>query len=95
MVRCHTAPEEKKIHFEVVGAATANDTMGAHLPDYKEDFSQWKTVYEQCMHDSLFPNAFFLGLQENLGIGSVCNQVEQNISKESWYPGHFRQPGYF
>ena len=49
MVRCHTAPEEKKIHFEVVGAATANDSLAAHLPDYKDDFSQWKTVYEQ-MH---------------------------------------------
>ena len=36
----------------------------------------------RCMHDSLFPNAFFLGLQDNLGIGSVCNQVEQNINKK-------------
>jgi hypothetical protein len=80
--RCHTAPEKKAIHFEVLEAGPVNDSLSAHRPNYREDFIQWKSVYEQCMHDTLFPNAFYLGLQNRVGIGSISNQVVQNVNRE-------------
>ena len=79
-MRCHSAPEKKEMHFEVLDVGIVNDSLSAHQANYKENFNIWKAVYEQCMHDSLFPNAFYLGLQHNLGIGSISNQTAQNIN---------------
>ena len=79
---CHSTPEKEGIHFELVNADAANDSLSVHMADYREDFTQWKAVYKQCMHDTLFPDAFYLGLQTNLGIGSISNQIEQNINKQ-------------
>lgn len=81
-MRCHSTPEKKEIHFEVVEAGPVNDSLSAHQANYKEDFILWKEVYETCIHDSLFPDAFYLGLQRNLGIGSISNQMVRNINKE-------------
>jgi hypothetical protein len=79
---CHSAPEKEVIHFELVNAVAVNDSLSIHRADYKEDFTQWKSVYDQCLHDTLFPNAFYLGLQTGLGIGSISNQIEQNVNKQ-------------
>ncbi len=81
-VNCHSIPEKKEIHFEVVDARLVSDSLSVHQANYKEDFNKWKAAYEQCMHDSLFPNAFYLGLQHNLGLGSISNQTEQNLNKQ-------------
>ena len=81
-VRCHSTPEKKGIHFEVLDAGPVNDSLSGHQTNYKEDFIQWKAVYERCLHDTLFPNAFYLGLQHNLGIGCISNQTVQNVNRE-------------
>jgi hypothetical protein len=81
-VRCHSTPEKKEIHFEVFDAGPVNDSLTVHQANYKENFIQWKAVYEKCMHDTLFSNAFYLGLQRNLGIGSISNQTVQNVNRE-------------
>ncbi|HEY4936671.1 MAG TPA: hypothetical protein VII44_08830 [Puia sp.] len=81
-VRCHSPQEKEELHFEVVDASVVSDSLSVHQVNYKEDYNKWKAVYEQCMHDTLFHNAFYLGLQYNLGIGSVSNQTVQNINKQ-------------
>jgi len=79
-VYCSTKPKQAILHYEIVQATTLNDSLSAHHVNYKKDFAEWKKVYEQCMHDTLFPDAFYLGLQTNLGIGSISNQIVQNIN---------------
>lgn len=79
---CHPATEKKEMHVEMLNAGLFNDSLSAHLANYKEDFKLWKSVYEQCMHDTLFANAFYLGLQQNLGIGGISNQTERNLNKQ-------------
>jgi hypothetical protein len=79
-LQCHSKPEEIPLHYEQVDANKVTDSLSAHWANYKEDFTLWKTVYENCVHDSLFPDAFYLGLQTDLGIGSISNQIVQNIN---------------
>lgn len=79
-LQCHSKPEEIPLHYDLVNADKATDSLSAHWPNYKADFVQWRTVYENCVHDSLFPGAFYLGLQTDLGIGSISNQIVQNIN---------------
>ena len=80
---CHKAPGKKPVlHFETLDADPINDSLFAHRADYKEDFNYWKMVYEHCMHDTLFHNAFYLGLQANLGLGSISNQTVLNVNKQ-------------
>ncbi len=80
LLRCHSKPEQTSLYYELVNADKISDSLSSHLVNYKEDFTQWKTVYENCLHDSLFPDAFYLGLQNSLGIGSVSNMTVQNIN---------------
>src|SRR6266404_3516912 len=81
-LRCHSTPEKKEIQYEVLEAGTINDSLSAHQANYKKDFIQWKEVYENCIHDSLFPDAFYLGLQYNVWIGSISNQTVRNVNRE-------------
>jgi len=81
-VQCHSSRAKPTIHFEVLNAGRVTDSLSAHQANYKEDFSLWKTVYGDCLHDSLFSDAFYLGLQTNLGIGGISNQVIQNVNKQ-------------
>jgi hypothetical protein len=80
LLQCQSKPEQVRMHCELVSADKVIDSLSAHRANYKEDFSQWKAVYEQCIHDTLFPGAFYLGLQSGLGIGSVSNQIVQNLN---------------
>ena len=79
-LQCHSKPAENPMQYELVNADQVTDSLSAYWPNYKEDFSQWKTVYENCVHDTLFRDAFYLGLQTDLGIGSISNQIVQNIN---------------
>jgi hypothetical protein len=79
---CHNAPEKKDLHFEILDARIINDSLTNHFSNYKDDLDQWKAVYEQCMHDTLFQNAFYLGLQDKIGISSICNQTSFNLNKQ-------------
>jgi hypothetical protein len=79
---CHTIPEKTEISYEAINADVVNDSLSNHLPGYKEDLSVWKSAYERCMNDSLFHNAIYLGLQDKIGISSICNQKALNINKQ-------------
>jgi hypothetical protein len=79
---CHTTREKIELNYEALDARIINDSLTNHFSNYKDDLDQWKTVYEQCMHDTLFPNAFYLGLQDKIGISSICNQTAFNLNKQ-------------
>src|SRR5664279_1950528 len=79
---CQSKPEKPVIHYEILPAAPLNDSLFANHPNYAADFASWKTVYENCMHDSLFGNAFYLGLQRDLGIGGISNHTGINLNKQ-------------
>jgi hypothetical protein len=80
---CHTATENKiQIHYQVLPAGPVVDSFSARQSDYKEDFLLWKNLYGQCMHDTLFPEAFYLGMGNKLGIGSISNRTALNVNRE-------------
>jgi hypothetical protein len=74
---CKVATDKKAIHFEVV-----SDSSYVGQNNYYTNFSQWKKIYEECMRTPLFQNAFYIGLQENVHIGSISNQYATNINKQ-------------
>lgn len=79
---CHTTRDKIEMHYEALNASVINDSIAAHLASYKNDFDEWKAIYEQCLHDTLFPNAFYLGLQDKMGVSSICSQKELNLNKQ-------------
>lgn len=74
---CKPDADKKTIHFEVV-----SDSLYVGQNNYKARFSEWKKIYEECMQNRLFQNAIYMGLQENVHIGSVNNQQVTNINKQ-------------
>jgi hypothetical protein len=74
--------EKIALHYEALDAGVINDSIATHQASYKNDYDEWKSVYESCLHDTLFPNAFYLGLQDKIGISSICNQRELNLNKQ-------------
>jgi hypothetical protein len=79
---CHSVPEKPTIQYEVLNTTPIIDSLSARFKDYKENFNLWKTVYEQCVNDTLFQNAFYLGLQQNLHIAGISNQEVLNLNKD-------------
>ena len=79
---CRTTSEKTELQYEALNADVINDSLSIHLPGYKEDQNIWKTAYEHCMNDTLFHNAIYLGLQDKIGISSICSQKALNINKQ-------------
>jgi hypothetical protein len=79
---CHDAPKKNNLHFQVLEAGMINDSLSAHFSNYKDDYYQWKAVYEDCLHDTLYHNAIYLGLQNKIGLSSICNRTELNLNKQ-------------
>jgi hypothetical protein len=79
---CNTTTDKTEMHYEVLSAGIINDSLSNHHPGYKDDLILWKTAYEHCMNDTLFHNAIYLGLQNKIGISSICNQTAQNLNKQ-------------
>jgi len=76
-IGCKLGAVKKKIHYELV-----SDSLYVGQNNYKKEFAQWKNIYVECMQNPLFRNAFYLGLQQNVNIGSISNQYATNINKE-------------
>jgi len=74
---CKSEADKKTMHFEVV-----SDSLYVGPNNYKARFTEWKKIYEECMQNRLFQNALYMGLQENVHIGSISNQHATNISKQ-------------
>jgi hypothetical protein len=74
---CKPDAVKKTIHFEVV-----SDSLYVGQNNYNINFAQWKKIYEECRRNRLFQNAFYMGLQENIHIGSISNQQATNINRQ-------------
>ena len=74
---CKLGAVKKTIHFELL-----SDSLYVGQNNYKTEFAQWEKIYVECMQNPLFHNAFYMGLQENVHIGSISNQHATNINKE-------------
>jgi hypothetical protein len=81
-VQCHSGPAKPTIQYELLSVGMVNDSLSAHQANYTEEFGHWKTVYTDCLHDSLFPDALYMGLQTRLWIGGISNRTTQNVSKQ-------------
>ena len=79
---CHPIPEKTELSYDPLNSDIINDSLSIHFPGYKEDLDVWKTAYEHCMNDSLFHNAIYLGLQDKIGISSICNHKALNVNKQ-------------
>jgi len=75
MFGCKSSTEKATISYRIV-----SDSLYRSDSNYLQDFRQWKKIYEDCTHDSLFSNAFYLGLQSNIHIGSICNRSAINVN---------------
>jgi hypothetical protein len=74
---CKTEAHKKTILFEVVSDSLYNGGDG-----YEIKYSEWKKRYEECLQSRLFQNAIYMGLQQNIHIGSISNQYATNINKQ-------------
>lgn len=72
---CHEGVKTRKIVYEAI-----SDSFYRGDNRYQESFNQWKKVYEGCMNYQLFSNAFYMGLQGRIHIGSINNKTAQNIN---------------
>ncbi len=79
---CHNAPKKNNLHFQVLEAGMINDSLSTRYTSYKDNYNQWKTVYEDCLHDTLYHNAIYLGLQNKIGLSSICSHAELNLNKQ-------------
>src|SRR2546423_6297226 len=75
LLGCNEAIKNKKIVYEAV-----SDSLIKHDSNYEQNFLQWKKVYENCMGYQLFQNAFYMGLQGRINVGSINNISATNIN---------------
>lgn len=58
-------------------------SSGTYSPgdDYTKALLEWKDYYRRCTNEQLFPDAFYLQLQDKVYIGSINNQHAIDINK--------------
>jgi len=76
-VSCNLAGKEKaKLTFVPV-----SDSLYRPNDDYQQTLLLWKNYYEQCINMKLFPDAFYLQLQNKVYIGSINNEHEIDVNQ--------------
>lgn len=75
LVACN-GMRQAKLTFEPV----SSDTYSPN-DDYRRSISEWKNYYQQCTHEQLFSDAFYLQLQDEVYIGSINNQHAIDVNK--------------
>ena len=73
---CNSPAKEGKLRFE-----TINSSVYSPNEDYRQSLSQWKIYYQHCSSEPLFPDAFYLQLQDKVYIGSINNGQGIDINK--------------
>jgi hypothetical protein len=72
---CHRQVKARKITYVAVSDSTYDPDS-----NYTRNFSQWKKIYEECIKHQLFANAFYMGLQGKLNVGSITNISGQSVN---------------
>jgi hypothetical protein len=75
---CNEEVKNKKIVYIPI-----SDSYYRHDSSYLQNFLQWKKVYEECMNYRLFPNAAYMGLQQQIHVGSINNKSAQNVNGQT------------
>jgi len=73
---CTSTTKPTKLKFESV-----NSSVYSPNEDYRQSLSQWKSYYQHCTNEQLFPDAFYLQLQDRVYIGSINNRKGIDINK--------------
>jgi hypothetical protein len=76
LVSCNMGRENTRLTFEAV-----SDSVYKSSDEYKQNLLVFKNYYEQCMHEQLFKDAFYLQLQEKMYIGSINNDHEFDVNR--------------
>ncbi len=77
LISCNAGTKERtRLTF-----VTINDSLYKSNDDYQQSLLSWKNYYEQCINRELFPNAFYLQLQDKMYIGSINNEHERDVNK--------------
>ena len=73
---CSSPAKKSSLVFDVVGNSH-------YAPDsnYSDDLSRWKKYYEACTGKSLFPDAFYMQLQDRVYIGSINNERQIDVNE--------------
>jgi len=73
---CKSTSRSPTLEFEPV-----NSDVYSPNDDYKQALSQWKSYYQHCTSEPLFPGAFYLQLQDKIYIGSINSRQGIDINK--------------
>ena len=74
---CNQGSKEPKLKFESI-----SDSLYHPDDNYKQALFIWTHYYEKCMNEQLFPDAFYLQLQDKVNIGSINNEQERDVNKK-------------
>ena len=85
-LQCNSKGSETPvIHYEVVSAGQVSDSLSAHMPYYKQDLKDWKSVYAACLLIHFSPMLFTWGCKQISELaGSAISTCEISISKSPW-----------
>jgi hypothetical protein len=77
LVSCNMNSKEKtKLSF-----VSVSDSVYKSSEEYKKDLSVFKNYYEKCANEQLYPDVFYLELQQKMYIGSINNEQELAVNK--------------
>jgi hypothetical protein len=60
---------------------SVNDSLYKSNEEYKQNLLVFKNYYEKCANEQLYPDVFYLQLQEKMYIGSINNEHELAVNK--------------
>jgi len=73
---CSPATKPSKLRFEAV-----SNSIYSPNEDYRKSLSEWKSYYQHCTSEPLFPDVYYLQLQDQVYIGSINNRQSIDINK--------------
>ena len=73
---CTSTTKPAKLRLEAVSSEVYSPNE-----DYRQSLSEWKNYYQHCTNEPLFPDAFYLQLQDRVYIGSINSQKGIDINR--------------
>jgi len=77
LLSCNMNSKEKtKLSF-----VSVSDSVYKSSDEYKQNLAIFKNYYEKCANEQLYPDVFYLELQQKMYIGSINNEHELVVNK--------------
>jgi hypothetical protein len=64
-----------------LGFVSVSDSLYKSNDEYKQNLAVFKKYYEDCANEQLYPDVFYLDLQQKMYIGSINNEQELVVNK--------------